>query len=59
LDPLLDQLFPAEQARIVQLLVERVEIGPDGAEIRLRVSGLSSFTSDLGAVAAAATRMAA
>ena len=30
LDPLWDELFPAEQARIVQLLVERVEIGPDG-----------------------------
>ena len=29
LDPLWDQLFPAEQARIVQLLVERVDIRPD------------------------------
>ena len=28
LDPLWDELFPAEQARIVQLLVERVEVGP-------------------------------
>ena len=32
LDPLWDELFPAEQARIVQLLVERVDVGPDGAE---------------------------
>ena len=30
LDPLWDELFPAEQARIIRLLVERVEIGPDG-----------------------------
>ena len=36
LDPLWDELFPAEQARIVQLLVERVDIGPDGADIKLR-----------------------
>ena len=27
LDPLWDELFPAEQARIVQLLVERVDVG--------------------------------
>jgi hypothetical protein len=53
LDPLWDRLFPAEQARIIQLLVERVEVGPDGADIKLRVSGLASLASDLGAVAAA------
>ena len=32
LDPLWDELFPAEQARIVQLLVERVDVGIDGVE---------------------------
>ena len=32
LDPLWDELFPAEQARIVELLVERVDIGTDGLE---------------------------
>ena len=32
LDPLWDELFPAEQARIVQLLVERVDVGLDGVE---------------------------
>ena len=35
LDPLWDELFPAEQARIVQLLVERVDVGVDGLEIHL------------------------
>lgn len=30
LDPLWDELFPAEQARIVALLVERVDISTDG-----------------------------
>ena len=41
LDPLWEELFPAEQARIVRLLVERVEVGPEGADIRLRVGGLT------------------
>ena len=36
LDPLWDELLPAEQARIVRLLVERVEVGTAGADIRLR-----------------------
>ena len=49
LDPLWDELFPAERARIVRLLVERVEIGPQGADIRLRVAGLASLVRDLGA----------
>jgi len=37
LDPLWDELFPAEQARIVQLLVERVDVGTDGADNRRAV----------------------
>jgi hypothetical protein len=48
LDPLWDELFPAEQARIVQLLVERVDLGPDGADIRLRTEGLTRLVADLG-----------
>jgi hypothetical protein len=48
LDPLWDELFPAEQARIVQLLVERVDIAVDGISIRLRTAGLGSLVSDLG-----------
>lgn len=47
LDPLWDELFPAEQACIVQLLVERVDIGTDGADIRLRTEGLTSLVTDL------------
>jgi hypothetical protein len=31
LDPLWEELIPAEQARVVRLLVERVEVGPAGA----------------------------
>jgi DNA invertase Pin-like site-specific DNA recombinase len=48
LDPLWDELFPAEQARIVRLLVERVVVGPDGADIQLRVAGLTSLLHELG-----------
>lgn len=55
LDPLWDELFPAEQARIVALVVERVDIGTDGLNVRLRVDGLaglaSEMTADLGAAA--------
>ena len=47
LDPLWDQLFPAEQARILQLLVARVVVRLDGLEIRLRVEGISSVVEDL------------
>ncbi|TAN70555.1 MAG: recombinase family protein [Magnetospirillum sp.] len=42
-----DELFPAEQARILQLLVEQVRIAPDGAEIRLRAEGLASVVGDI------------
>jgi site-specific DNA recombinase len=54
LDPLWDELFPAEQARIIQLLVERVDVGVDGADIRLRVAGLASIILELTAIGAEA-----
>jgi site-specific DNA recombinase len=47
LDPLWDQLFPAEQARILQLLVARVVVRLDGLEISLRVEGVTSLIEDL------------
>jgi site-specific DNA recombinase len=53
LDPLWDELFPAEQARIVGLLVERIDIGLDGMSVRLRVDGLSSLARELRAKEAA------
>ncbi len=49
LDPLWDELFPVEQARIIHLLVDRVEIGASGATVRLRLEGLTSLVRDLGA----------
>ena len=50
LDPLWNERFPAEHARVIQLLVERVDVGPEGLEIRLRTEGLASVTADLNAV---------
>lgn len=51
LDPLWDELFPAEQARVVQLLVERVDVGQEGVDIRLRVDGLARLVHELGGMA--------
>lgn len=55
LDPLWDELFPAEQARIVALLVERIDIGIDGLNVRLWMDGLTvlarEMMADLGTAA--------
>jgi site-specific DNA recombinase len=48
LDPLWDELFPAEQARIVALLVERIEIAEDDLDIRLRTDGLAGLVREFG-----------
>jgi len=47
LDPLWDELFPAEQARLAALLVERVDIAPDGLKLRLRIDGLSGLAREM------------
>jgi len=46
-DPLWDELFPAEQARIVQLLLERVDIGLGGLDVHLRIDGLSGLVREM------------
>ena len=46
-DQLWAELFPAEQARIVQLLVERVEVSEYGANVVLKVEGLTSLLAEL------------
>jgi hypothetical protein len=45
--PLWDELFPAEQARLVRLLVERIDLAPDGMQVRLRAEGLHSLIEEL------------
>jgi site-specific DNA recombinase len=47
LDPIWDELFPAEQARIVQLLVERVDVRMNGVEVRLRPNGLAGLVREV------------
>lgn len=47
LDPLWAELFPAEQSRIVQLLVERVDLGETGLTLRLRVDGLTELVREM------------
>jgi site-specific DNA recombinase len=38
---------PAEQARIVQLFVERVDVQEDALEVRIRAEGLASLVGEL------------
>ena len=58
LDPLWDELFPVEQARIVQLLVDRIDLGPEGLAVRLRVQGLAHMVRDLAGITQAPRRAA-
>ncbi|MCZ8280001.1 MAG: recombinase family protein [Acetobacteraceae bacterium] len=46
LDTIWGELFPAEQARIFGLMVDRVEVGTDGADVRLRLEGLGSLARE-------------
>ena len=42
-----DALFPAEQARIVRLLVDRVTVGPTGMAVDLRNNGIATMVREL------------
>ena len=46
IDPLWDELFPVEQSRMLQLLVERVDVHPGGIDIKFRVDGLETLVSE-------------
>ena len=45
--PLWDELFPAEQARIVRLLVERIDLSPGDMHVRFRTDGLQTLVEEL------------
>ena len=47
LDEIWDQLFPAEQARIARLLVEKVIVSPTELEVRLRANGIEKIVLEL------------
>lgn len=46
-DRVWEELFPAEQARLVRLLVERVDVSDGGIRVRLRTEGLRDVIRDL------------
>ena len=59
LDPLWSELFPGEQARIMQLLIERVDIGTEGLKLRFRDKGLAQMVTEVAIVAGKSRKSAA
>lgn len=59
LDPLWAELFPAEQARLIQLLIERVDIGTEGLHLRFRDKGLAQMVTEVAIVAGKSRKAAA
>jgi len=47
LEPVWDELYPAEQARILRLLIERIDVSPDGISVTLHVAGIRSLVAEL------------
>jgi site-specific DNA recombinase len=47
LDPVWDELYPAEQTRILRLLIERIEVAPDGISVTLHAAGIRSLVAEL------------
>lgn len=47
IDLMWDELFPAEQARIVQLGIERVVVGSAGLDVQLRLDGLGKLAREM------------
>ena len=47
LDAIWDQFFPAEQTRIVKLMVEKVIVSPNDLEVRLRANGIERLVLEL------------
>ena len=47
LDPIWDELYPLEQTRVIQLLVEQVTVSTDGMQVRIRSNGLHSLVTEV------------
>jgi len=47
LDAIWNQLFPAEQQRILRLMIEKVIVSPDSMEVRLRANGIERVVQEL------------
>jgi hypothetical protein len=46
-EPVWDELCPAEQARIMRLLTERIDVAPDGISVTLHAAGIRSLVAEL------------
>jgi site-specific DNA recombinase len=55
LEPVWDELYPAEQARILRLLIERIDIAADGISVTLHAAGIRSLVAELANEQAAAS----
>ena len=42
-----DELDPAEQARIMRLLIERIDVEPNGISVTLHAAGIRSLVAEL------------
>jgi hypothetical protein len=47
IEPVWDELYPAEQARIMRLLIERIDVAPDGISVTLHAAGIRSIIAEL------------
>jgi site-specific DNA recombinase len=47
LEPVWDEIYPAEQVRIMRLLVERIDAAPDGISVTLHAAGIRSLVAEL------------
>jgi site-specific DNA recombinase len=47
LETVWDELYPAEQARIMRLLIERIDVAPDGTSVKLHAAGIRSLVTEL------------
>jgi hypothetical protein len=47
LEPVWDELYPAEQARILRLLIERIDVAPDGISVTLHAAGIRNLVAEL------------
>ena len=57
LEPVWDELYPAEQARILRLLIERIDIAPDSISVTLHAAGIRSLVAELASESAVRVAM--
>jgi site-specific DNA recombinase len=47
LEPVWDELYSAEQARILRLLIKRIDVAPDSISVTLHAAGIRSLVAEL------------